>query len=453
MTILGLFSQFSQVLTKPTFENLGVLFRGAILSSGHRTVTECLRSALPWVRKHFSAYENVLCRAKINELKAARIIFELVLRLVPEQSEIELVVDETLVRRYGLYVSGVSMHRDSMRSSRTVNQMTPGNLWVVLALAIRLPFSESVAALPIMSLNYVSPKLGKRRNSGYRKHRTPSELAMLMILIVSRWAPGRRIRLIGDAWYATHEMAALLNEKSKRRPNGSMVSRFQWEARLHADPGEYSGFGRPRIIGERLENPRRMSKRLDARWVLCEVNWYGASRKELMLLSGEGLWYRCGQGATWVRWVVVRDPKGKRSDEVFFTTDRSLSPSEIVECYTRRWCIEVTFEEARRHLGIETLRNRTRSAISRSVPMLFALYSLIVVWFALNRPEEKSPVNVAPWYSKRHVTFSDMLSYARGEILEDCVFQQDAFYTCEFLLAPFPLNIIYDLLADKRKAA
>ena len=154
MTIIELYSQFSQVLTKPTFENLGVLLRGAILSSGPRTVTECLRSALPWMSKHFSAYENVLRRAKMNELKMARIIFELVLRLIPQQSVIELVVDETLVRRYGPYVSGVSMHRDSIRSTRSVNRMTPGNLWVVLAFAIRLPFCESVVALPVLSLNY-----------------------------------------------------------------------------------------------------------------------------------------------------------------------------------------------------------------------------------------------------------------------------------------------------------
>lgn len=453
MTILEAFSLFSQVLTKPTFENLGVLLRGAILCSGPRTVTECLRSAQPWAGKHFSAYENVLRRGKMNGLRMARIMFELALRLIPEGREIELVVDETLVRRYGPYVSGVSMHRDSVRSTRTLNRWTPGNMWVVLAFAIRLPFCESVVALPVMSLNYVSPKLGKRRSSGSRMHRTPSELAMLMILIVTRWAGNRRIRLIGDAWYATHEMADLLNEKSRRCSKGSLVSRFQWEARLHAEPGEYSGFGRPRIIGGRLENPRRMSQRDDAEWDLREVDWYGASRKELMLLSGEGLWYRCSQGATWVRWVVMRDPGGKRNDEVFFTTDRSLTPSGIVECYTRRWSIEVTFEEARRHLGIETLRNRTRCAVSRSVPMLFALFSLIVVWFALNRPEEKSPTNMAPWYPKRHVTFSDMLTYAGREILENCVFQQDGPFTCEFLLAPFPLNLIYSLLAVKHKAA
>ncbi|MFH1514111.1 MAG: hypothetical protein ABIG42_01490 [bacterium] len=40
--------------------------------------------------------------------------------------------------------------------------------------------------------------------------------------------------------------------------NGSLVSRFQWEARLHEEPGKDSGFGRPRIIGKRLPNPSQV---------------------------------------------------------------------------------------------------------------------------------------------------------------------------------------------------
>ena len=453
MTILSIFTQFSQVLTKPTYENLGVLLRGAILSGGQRTVTECLRSAWPWVRKHFSAYENTLRRAKMNEMKLAHVLFNLLLEFVPQDSVVELVVDETLVRRYGPYVSGVSMHRDKISSTRAKNRMTPGNMWIVLALAIKFPFCESTLALPILCLNYISPKHGRNRMMDRRKHRTPSELAKLMIRKVSRWIPDHKIRVIGDAWYATHDMADLLNDKSSRCPKGSLVSRFQWEARLHADPGEYSGFGRPRVIGKRLSNPLQESQKDGAKWVSRKVKWYRESEKKLLLLSGCGLWYRCGQGATWVRWVVVRDPKGRRNDEVFFTTDRNLSPSGIVECYVRRWCIEVTFEEARRHLGIETLRNRTHKAITRSVPMLFSLYSLIVIWFALNSPDEKIPLNAAPWYPKVVITFSDMIRYAKEDIIKGDVIPQAHQNTSEFLLAPFPLNLIYTLMAEKRLAA
>ena len=264
---------------------------------------------------------------------------------------------------------------------------------------------------------------------------------------------GAHSSVSNDAWYATHIMADLLNEKSNACPHGSLVSRFQWDARLHAEPGEYAGFGRPRIIGERIPNPRRTAKHKDAEWVLTEIIWYGGKPKKFELLSGEGLWYRCSQGATWVRWVIVRDPDGKRNEEIFFTTDRSLSPAGIVECYVRRWSIEVTFEEARRHLGIETLRNRTHNAVNRSVPFLLSLYSLIIVWFSMRKRRDAPRTNAAPWYRKRSLTFSDLIECAKEDILNEYIFLQDTKNTTEFLLAPFPLNIVYGLLRKKTKAA
>ena len=454
-TFVSMFSSFQSALTSRTYENLCVLVRGAILSGGARTVTECLRCAWPWVRKHHSAYGNVLRRADIRSSKLLRILVGMVLSLVPDGTTINLIVDETLVRRYGPYVSGVSMHRDPILSSRSRNEMRPGNKWVVLAIAVRLPFLENLAALPIMSALYISPKPGKCNRPGYarKRHRTPSELARLMVVKFSRLAPARKFRLIGDAGYATHILADLLNPNSRWCPNGSLVSRFQMTARLHEEPGDYSGFGRPRIIGERLLNPLQMASSEDADWVRTALQWYGGEVKEFLLLSTEGLWYRCSQGATRVRWVIVRDPEGKRHDEIFFTTEKKLSPAEIVECYVRRWSIEVTFEEARRHLGIETLRNRTANAVNRSVPMLLALYSLIVVWYAQHGMEINGCSNEAPWYKKICPTFSDMLKAAKQNILNDPIFIHPTLTTAEFLVPPFPLNILYTLKMKNTKTA
>lgn len=455
MNILTLFGEFSKELTKPTFDNLCVLLRGAILSHGPRTTTECLRNAWPWVTRHFSSYENVLRRSVMNERRMARIVFEMVLKLVTKNSVVELVVDETVIRRYGPYVYGVSVHRDGVRSSKSNCRMTPGNMWVVLAVAVKLPFLENVVALPILSTLYISPKPGicKRTGVGNRKHRTQSQLAKLMMLTVFRWAPDRYFRLVGDAWYATHIMADFLNDKNGKYSKGTLVSRFKFNARLHEEPGEYSGFGRPRIIGERLPNPRQMMSAENANWVTVSVAWYRDKQRSFMLLSGTGLWYRCSQGATWVRWVVVRDPNGKRADEIFFTTDRTLSPAGIVECYVRRWSIEVTFEEVRRHLGIETLRNRSQNAVRRSVPMLFALYSLIVTWFALFKSGNGVYINRTPWYKKKHITFSDMMKVARFDILNELVSLQDDKPSTEFQVASLTMNIIYSLIAEKRKSA
>ncbi|MGB5408968.1 MAG: hypothetical protein WBN43_19555, partial [Thiogranum sp.] len=47
------------------------------------------------------------------------------------------------------------------------------------------------------------------------------------------------------------------------------------------------------------------------------------------------------------------------------------------ELFVLRWSIEVTFEEVRRHLGVETQRQWSALAIARTTPLLLALFSLV----------------------------------------------------------------------------
>ena len=83
-TFVMLMASFSPVLTARTAANLAVLSRGALLATGPRTVTGCLRAAWPWVRKHWSVYHNVLCRARLSGPALAGILFGQAMRLTPE---------------------------------------------------------------------------------------------------------------------------------------------------------------------------------------------------------------------------------------------------------------------------------------------------------------------------------------------------------------------------------
>lgn len=457
MNIITLFHDFSQANTKPTFKNLTVLLTGAILTNGPRTVTACIRAAAPWATKHFSAYENVLRRAKLNEKVMARILFDLILGLIPEGKVINLVVDDSLVRRYGPYVACLGVHRDPLRSSSTRKGISLGHKWVVLSIAIKLPFLRCAVALPILSELYVSKKRANRSKVAMKKkHRTPSRIALLLTYIAVRWAPERRFHLIGDNIYASHKLADTMNEESdcERMRAASLVSRMQLDAGLYEPPGPYSGKGpRKRVKGEKLPNPAEVAAMDDARWEAVEIDWYGSTRRKVLLLSSEGLWYRCGTKATRVRWVVVRDPAGKHRDECFFTTDMTMTPKEIVETYVLRWSIEVTFEETKCHLGLETLRNRSETAVHRSVPMLLALFSLIIVWYANCVGENDRRIGAAPWYNKQYVTFSDMIEAAREAILLEATFETDRQEPGVFFLAPYPWRLIYKLIAEKNKAA
>jgi hypothetical protein len=416
-----LMARFNPALTPQTAASLAVLLRGAVLSPRERTVTACLVAAWPWVSKSWQAYENVLRRARFCMLKMARVLFALALRLAQEGQPVCLALDEHLVRRWGPYVPAVGMHRDPLRSSHRRNAPSPGHKWVVLSVVVSLPFMARPVALPILSALYSPPQVPKRnrRAAFYRRHRTVGELALLLVRIVVRWAPRRRFIACGDGAYATHSLAGALRADSPYRAlrRTSLVSRFYFDGATYEEPGPYSGTGRPRVKGQKLPSPREVIEAAGTEWTSATVQWYGAQSKVLLLCSRTGFWYRAPEGLKWIRWVVVRDPEGVRRDEVFFTTDPGLGPARIVEAYVGRWSVETTFQEARRHLGLETLRNWSEKSVKRSVPLLLGLYSLVVIWFALHVEEPEEFRIERPWYKKPHVTFSDMLAAARADIL------------------------------------
>lgn len=236
-------------------------------------------------------------------------------------------------------------------------------------------------------------------------HKTPMDLARQLLRLLQRWFPQRRFILLGDGGFNSHEFAAAVSHCS------ALVSRFFKEAALHELPAQ-TGVGRPRIRGERLPTPEAVAKK--ARLRKTRVRWYGGALRAVALCGGEGYWYRQGKGLLWVRWVYVRDMSGTHRDEYFFTTDPTLSEEEIVSLYTRRWPLEVTFQEARAQLGLNGPRQRKKESVSRMTPCLFGLYSVI----ALAYRSSGMPQTPRIGYVKRHATFSNAMEWMRRELWE-----------------------------------
>ena len=57
-----------------------------------------------------------------------------------------------------------------------------------------------------------------------------------------------------------------------------------------------------------------------------------------------------------IRWVLVRDPENRFAPQALLCTDLEREPAQIVVWFVRRWSVEVTFQETRAHLGVETQR-------------------------------------------------------------------------------------------------
>ena len=440
-SIIVFLSSFDNAFYRNTAENIKVLFRGVVLANGPRTVTNCLTYAWPWAQKHWTAYENTLRTSLFNMLLLSKILFLTIVKLLPQKIPIHFLIDESLVRRYGPYVTGVRMHRDAVRSSHTNLVVTPGNKWVVLAVAIPLPFAQRYFALPILSLLYITRKQAKRNKtaSPYRKHRTVGQLALTMIQAASKWCKNRRFWLIADGAYATHELADVINPGSKHPwlKKGVLISRFRLDGATYGQPKRKKGRGRPPVRGKKLPSPMEIAGKKATKWKKVTVSWYGKTRRKVKIISRIGLWYKCGYAPTMIRWVLVRDLDGEKPDEVFFSTDIRMKPEVIVEAYVRRWPLETTFQETREYLGLETLKNRTRTSIIRSVPMLLSVYSILVVWFLMKVRNHKKAIRQRPWYKKEDVTFSDILFAAREDIVSERINNTSGSCTGEFLFGNY----------------
>ena len=107
-----------------------------------------------------------------------------------------------------------------------------------------------------------------------------------------------------------------------------------------------------------------------------------------------------------VKWVLVRI-EGKKNPQAFFSNNVQIDALDLLKQYMLRWNLEVTFEEARAHLGVETQRHCSDLAIARTTPVLFGLFSLITcAALQFYRNAELSPKSSA-WYKKSEITFHE----------------------------------------------
>ena len=195
----------------------------------------------------------------------------------------------------------------------------------------------------------------------------------------------------------------------------TLVSRLRLDSRLFDDPPPVSSSRRgpkPKK-GKRLPSLKDLADDTKQEWEEHEVHWYGGKQKRLKLLTGVCLWHTPGEQPIPIRWVLSCDPDGKARTEAFFSTDTSMDPANIVELFVWRWGVEVTFEEVRRHLGVETQRQWSDLAIARTTPVLLALFSIVVLIANHILRSVKLVQRKSAWYAKGDVTFSDLLALVR----------------------------------------
>lgn len=409
--IATIVAAFAPLFSRPVFEHAEVLLVGAILTTGRHTVCGILRTMGLAHEKHFQNYHRVLNRAKWSGRKAALVLLLLLLTHLPRvEGPLVFGIDETLERRWGRKIAARGIYRDPVRSSDSHFVKASGLRWIVLMLLVRLPWSDRVWALPFFTVLAPSERYYQARK---QRHRKITDLAQRMIAQLRRWLPAYKIVVVADGSYAKLK---LLARCQRFRNPVFMVVRGRLDMALYnpASPPPPGKKGRPRCKGNRLPSPGAALHRRTTRWQRVTLeSWYGEPSRTVEYTSGTGVWYHAGEPVVPGRWVVVRDPVDHFKPQCLWCTDPEAEPEQILRWFTQRWSLEVTFEEVRTHLGVETQRQWNDLAIARTTPVLMALFSLVTLMVYRLSTQGQLPVRQAAWYVKVHATFSDAIALVR----------------------------------------
>jgi DDE superfamily endonuclease len=415
---------FRPCFTAPSFRMFVALLAGMVAQPGRRTVCGMLVGAgLAPVWRHGRAHWFFAHARWGVEQVGLALVGLIVSGLLPAGAPVLLVVDDTLMRRSGRRVCGAAWQHDGARKGPKSAQVSWGTCFVVVGIVVDLPFLERPVCLPVLARLW--------RPGGVSK----AVLACQMVsAIVTRLAAeatagppgracGRVVHVVADAHYAGADGAQTRRELVGRGlPVGvSLTSRLRRNAALKAIAAPVpDARGRPRRIGARLGTPTDLARTLQ--WTSQRVSRYGR-RDTVEIAETVCLWYGTYRSRA-VRVILVREPGSTAKaghDLALVTTDLDSPAVEIVARYAARWSIEVAFEDARQHTGVGEARNRTTTAVERTVPFGLITQSIVVVWYADHGHSPQIAEDrraAAPWYrTKTQPSYQDMIIKLRRTLI------------------------------------
>jgi hypothetical protein len=418
VTLTRLSVKFARLFSKRVWAHAQVLVAGALLAPGQRTVTAVLRVMGLSHERHFQNYHRVLNRARWSSLATARVLLELVVQSFAPTGVVVVGLDDTLERRRGAKIKAKGIYRDPVRSSRSHMVKASGLRWLCAMVLAEIPWARRVWALPFLTALCPSERYHQQRG---QRHKSLPQWAGQLIRLMHRWLPGRELVMVADSTYAVIELLKQVSDT----PEVSLITRLRLDAALYDPaparaPGQH---GRPRKKGARRPTLQQMLTAPQTRWTRMTVtHWYGGEARVVEVCTETAVWYHGGLPPVAIRWFLIRDPQDEFAPQALVTTQLDHTPAQMLEWFVRRWTMEVTFEEARTHLGIETQRQWSDLAIGRTTPALFGLYSLVTRLAHGLLQADASVVRTAAWYAKPCPTFADTIAVVRRELWSSCYF-------------------------------
>ena len=283
---------------------------------------------------HHERFHRFFSRGTWEPDELGRLLFTRLLAQLP--GGIHVVIDDTLAAKKGPQVFGLGCHLDAVRSTKKHKVFAFGHVWVVLAVLVRVPFSDRTWALPILFRLYRNRKECKKNQGVYFKK---TELARQMLAVICSWTGARKVTVAVDSGYCNQTV--LKNQPTRlvffgaMRPDAVLTRPLSPCAscdRSQKRCSRHRRSGRPCKRGKRMLSPEQIACNSRHAWETCRLWMYGQQRT-VVYKTVVAQWY-VAAGEQPLRVVVVRCTTGRIPYRVYFSTDSTLTAPEVLLGYS-----------------------------------------------------------------------------------------------------------------------
>jgi hypothetical protein len=411
-TLAQLVAPFRDCFRIEVFQTFQVLIAGWIVCLGPHTISAVWQATGLAAKRHHDTAYAVFHSAAWEWDDLGIVLATLILAHLVPGGVVWIVVDDTLCHKRGARVAFGGIFLDAVLSSRRHKTFRFGLNWVVLGIAVPIPFrADRSFCLPVLWRLY--------RKKGQAGYQTRPQSAAALARKLAEANPGRTFWLVGDSAYVN---AAVLQD---RPANLQVIGPLHWKAALYERPAprQPKQRGASRKKGDRLPNPQAMIEdTVTYPAELLMIDFPQGARELRVQVIRDVLWYK-GAKTDPVMVVLVRDPSGQWRDEALVATDPAASAAFVILGYCRRWSVELAFFDSKQFLGLHDPRVRSERSVERAHPMAWFVGALTILWYCVKGHEGSHVERERPWYEDKETpTFTDMFGALRLQLWESKIY-------------------------------
>lgn len=403
------FPRIAAALDRRSAARLALLFLGAVLARGRRTVTSWIRAA--GLSDQFRpCYTAVAAAGKKADQVAASLALAVVKPLIAGVERLTLGLDDTPTPRYGPHVQGAGIHRDPSPGPSGAPYVY-GHVWVTLAL-LAGHRAWGTIALPLLARLDIRKKDLPAIDPAHRpEFRTKLELAVELLRWARAWLGllGKPLWVVADGAYAK---APFL--KPARSLGMTVVSRLRRDAALRSVPG-------PKPPGRRGPAPTYGKQRIDLAkragqrrgWSTGVFDLYGEPTLK-RYKTFVATWRPAG-GA--IRVVLVDEPTGWIA---YFCTDPAARVADVLAAVADRFTLETAFRDCKEVVGAGQQQVRFIGASVGAFHVCLWTYTMTEAWAWERSAEQLVDRSESPWDDPtRRPSHADKRRAWRRELLSE----------------------------------